>query len=606
MTLGDADVGANITVEVSYTDGQGTAESTTSAAVGPVTNVNDPVAGQPVITGTPEEDQSLSADTSGISDADGLGAFSYQWYRDGVAIAGETNSTLTLGDADVGTNITVEVSYTDGQGTAESTTSAAVGPVTNVNDPVSGQPVITGTPTEDQTLTADTSGISDADGLGAFIYQWYRDGVAITGETASTLTLGDADVGASITVEVSYTDGYGNNESTTSAAVGPVANINDAPTGDVSIDNLAPSQGETLTASNTLADIDGISGTISYQWYRDGIAVSGAVGSTYTTTQGDVGTQLSVVASYTDDQGTAESVASAPTATVANVNDGVAGQPVITGTPEEDQTLTADTSGISDADGLGAFSYQWYRDGAAIGGETSSSLTLGDADVGTNITVEVTYTDGFGNAESTVSAVVGPIANVNDAPTAGIDSFQINEDSGLAINGVADLSVTDIDGDTLSLVSVSTPANGTVSDNGDGTWSYMPDADFNGSETLSYVVTDASGATATGTMIVDVMPVNDAPVATPHLPGSVSEGSTDAGYISSTDVDGDVPRFRITGGSDAAMMQIDPATGQLSFINAPDYESPGRCGWRQPLRRCRYRRRLQRRLSGASTAASGG
>ena len=206
LTLGDADVGANITVEVSYTDGQGTAESTTSAAVGAVTNVNDPVSGQPVITGTPTEDETLTADTSGISDADGLGAFSYQWYRNGVAITGETNSTLVLGDADVGANIMVEVSYTDGQGTAESTTSAAVGPVTNVNDPVAGQPVIAGTPEEDQTLTADTSGISPMPTVSEhFSYQWYRDGVAIAGETNTTLVLGDADVGASISPSKSAT-----------------------------------------------------------------------------------------------------------------------------------------------------------------------------------------------------------------------------------------------------------------------------------------------------------------------------------------------------------------------------------------------------------------
>ena len=61
-----------------------------------------------------------------------------------------------------------------------------------------GVPTITGTVTEDQILTADTSGISDADGLGAFSYQWLRDGVAIGGATAGTYTLGDADVGAQI------------------------------------------------------------------------------------------------------------------------------------------------------------------------------------------------------------------------------------------------------------------------------------------------------------------------------------------------------------------------------------------------------------------------
>ena len=105
---------------MSYTDGQGTAESLTSADVGPVANVNDAPTGVPTISGTVTEDQTLTANTSGIADADGLGAFSYQWLRNGAVIGGATASTYTLGDADVGTQISVQVCYTDGQGTAES------------------------------------------------------------------------------------------------------------------------------------------------------------------------------------------------------------------------------------------------------------------------------------------------------------------------------------------------------------------------------------------------------------------------------------------------------------------------------------------------------
>ena len=394
-TLGEADVGTGITVTASYNDGQGTSESATSAGVGPIANINDTPVGLPTITGIVTEDQLLTADTSGISDADGLGAFSYQWLRDGVNIAGATGSTYTLGDADVGTQISVQVSYTDGHGTSEGPlTSTQTAAVTNINDAPVGVPTITGIVTEDQILTADTSGISDADGLGAFGYQWYRDGAAVGGATASTYTLGDADVGTTITVAVSYTDGQGTAETVTSAGVGPIANVNDAPTGSVAIDNMNPGEGDLLTASNSLADADGLSGPISYQWYRDGVAIGGATGTTYTTVQADVGTVITVAASYTDDRGTSESVTSAGTVAVTNVNDVPVGQPVITGTATEDQTLTADTSGISDEDGLGAFSYQWLRDGVMIAGATGSTYTLGDADVGATLTVTASYTDG--------------------------------------------------------------------------------------------------------------------------------------------------------------------------------------------------------------------
>ena len=182
-TLGDADVGASISLRVSYIDGQGAAESLTSAAVGPVANVNDAPTGLPTISGTPTEDQTLSAVTAGIADIDGLGAFSFQWLRGGVAIAGATSSAYTLGDADVGTSISVRVNYIDGQGTAESLTSAAVGLVANVNDAPTGLPTISGTLTEDQTLSDVTAAIADIDGLGAFSFQWLRGGVAIAGAT---------------------------------------------------------------------------------------------------------------------------------------------------------------------------------------------------------------------------------------------------------------------------------------------------------------------------------------------------------------------------------------------------------------------------------------
>ena len=143
-------------------------------------------------------------------------------------IGGATASTYTLGDADVGAQISVQVRYTDGGGTAEGPlTSAPVGPVANVNDAPVGVPTISGTASKGQTLTANTSGISDADGLGTFSYQWLRGGVAIGGATGSTYLLVNADVGTQITVQVTYTDGHGTAEGPlTQAPTAAVTNVN--------------------------------------------------------------------------------------------------------------------------------------------------------------------------------------------------------------------------------------------------------------------------------------------------------------------------------------------------------------------------------------------
>ena len=116
---------------------------------------------------------------------------------------------------------------------------------------------ISGTPTEDQTLTASNT-LADADGLGTITYHWLRGGVD-TGATGSTYLLGDADVGAQISVRANYTDGHGTAEAVTSAVTAAVA-INDAPTGSVTISKSPRT--EALTASNTLQDADGL-GTIT-------------------------------------------------------------------------------------------------------------------------------------------------------------------------------------------------------------------------------------------------------------------------------------------------------------------------------------------------------
>ena len=82
----------------------------------------------------------------------------------------------------------------------------------------------------------------------------------------------------------------------------------------------------------------------------------------------------------------------------------------------------------------------------------------------------------------------------------------------------------DVDGDPLTVSAVSDPANGTAVVNPDGTVTYTPDPDFNGTDTFTYTVSDGNGGTDTGTITVDVTPVNDDPVANPD--GNPDEATT--------------------------------------------------------------------------------
>ena len=328
-TLGDADVGSSVRVVVSYTDGQGFAESSTSSNTGPISNINDIPTGGVSVTGTTTENQVLTADTATLADADGLGTLHYQWQRDtgsGYVNVGADQTTYTLGAGDIGGVIRVVTSYVDGQGTSEAVTSSATSAIIAANILHTGGVSITGTTTEDQVLTANTSTLSDADGLGTLHYQWQRDtgsGFVNVGADQATYTLGDADVGGVIRTVVSYTDLGGTMESATSAATAAIANVNDVPTGGVSITGTA-TENQVLTANTaTLADADGL-GSLHYQWQRNtgsGFVNVGSDQATYTLGDFDVGATVRVVASYTDGHGTPESKTSAATSAIVNVND---------------------------------------------------------------------------------------------------------------------------------------------------------------------------------------------------------------------------------------------------------------------------------------------
>ena len=180
--------------------------------------------------------ETLSVDTSGISDADGIANSTptYQWIaNDGTEdtdIQDATGSTYTVGAADEGKTIKVRVSFTDDAGNDESLTSEATAAVAaRPNSAATGAPTISGTAQVGQMLTASTSGISDSDGLAdaIFTYQWIaNDGTEdtdIQDATGSTYTLASADEGKTIKVRVSFTDDGGNQETRTSAVTVAVA-----------------------------------------------------------------------------------------------------------------------------------------------------------------------------------------------------------------------------------------------------------------------------------------------------------------------------------------------------------------------------------------------
>ena len=421
---------------------------------------NRPATGTPAISDAVQVGETLTVDTSGIADEDGLDnvSYSYQWLssRD-TEIDGATGTTYTLQGTDLGKIIKVRVTFTDDAGNEETLTSAATDAVeARPNSPATGDPTISGTAQVGETLTADASGIADEDGLtnATFAYQWLADGADITGATGVTYIPVTADEGKAMNVRVTFTDDAGSEEELTSTITASVAaKANTPATGAPTIGGTVQ-VGETLTADTSgISDADGLTNVAySYQWLssRDS-EIAGATSATYTLVDADGGKAIKVRVSFTDDSGNEETLTSAATGAVAaRPNSAARGAPTISGTAQVGQTLTASTSGIADDDGLTnvSYTYQWIaNDGISdsdIQDATLSTYTLVSDDVGKTIKVKVSFTDDAENEETltsaaTDSAVAAPASN---SPATGAPSItgtaQVGETLIASTTGISD------------------------------------------------------------------------------------------------------------------------------------------------------------------------
>ena len=427
---------------MSFTDDAGNDEELTSAATAAVeARPNRPAMGALTITGTARVGELLTADVSSIKDDDGLdrAAFAYQWQADGTDLSGATGSSYTLAASDEGKAMSVTVSFTDYAGHEESFTSTATAAVVAAAE-------------EDEEPTDRPHGLTAEASGGAVVLTWTAPVVDYKVSSYHILRhrpeQGEAEplvyVDQTLNDDTAYTDTevepgvlyvyrvkaiinvFGDlGEASDAAQIRAPATAQEqtanAPAMGAPTITGKAQVGETLTADvSGISDDDGLSNAVfSYQWQADGAEISSATSDTYTLADADEGKAMSVKVSFTDDAGNEETLTSAATAAVdAKPNTPATGQPTISGTAQVGETLTADTSGIADDDGLSnsVFSYQWQADGAEISSATSDTYTLADADEGKAMSVTVSFTDDAGNDETLTSAATGAVDGAPSTP----------------------------------------------------------------------------------------------------------------------------------------------------------------------------------------------
>ena len=430
-------------------------------------------------------------------------------YTPNANFSGSDSFTYTISDGNGGTD-TATVSIT----------------VTNVND--------NPTANDDTATVAEDSGANAINVLAndsaapdtgetltiTAVTQGANGSVAITGGGTGVTYTPNANFSGSDSFTYTISDGNGGSDTATVNIT--VTSVNDNPTANddtatvaedsganainvLANDSTAPDTGETLTISATT---NGANGSVAI--------TGGGTGLTYTPNANFFGSDSFT---YTVDDGNGGTDTATVNVTVTNVND-----------PPD---AVNDSATVAEDSGANAINVLANDSTAPDSGETltitattngaNGSVTITGGGTGVDYTPNAnffgsdsfTYTISDGNGGSDTATVNITVTNVNDPPDAVNDAATVAEDSGAnTINVLANDSFAPDAGETLTIIAVTQGSNGSVAITGGGTTvSYTPNANFFGSDSFTYTISDGNGGTDTATVSITVTNVNDAPDA---------------------------------------------------------------------------------------------
>ena len=294
--------------------------------------------------------------------------------------------------------------------------------ITNVDDPATGTLTITGTVEEGGTVSY-SSNISDVDGTITFAYQWQvsdDDSVwaNIDGATEANYNIPSDQslVDKYIRITAITTDSRGGITPNFVSNSSQVINVDDLATGTLTITGTVE-EGGTLSYSSTINDVDGTI-TFTYQWQvsdndnvNDWANINGATEASYIipSDQSLVDKYIRLTAVTTDSRGGTTNLTS-PSSIVTNVNDQPTGQFEISGIVMESMTISANTTNITDEDGILTYTYQWELSDddsiwAIIPSETNQTYAIpkDQGYVGKYVRVKAQATDPYNNLISYTS-----------------------------------------------------------------------------------------------------------------------------------------------------------------------------------------------------------
>jgi hypothetical protein len=439
-TLQKADEGANLRVQVTATNLDGTAVGY-SSEVGPVADAPPLGNSPPVIAGKPARGQTLSTTTGGWIGANNV--YSYQWQHDDGSgwqdIAGATRNSYTLQKADEDASMRVQVTATNVDDVVTATSDATV-PVA-ASPPVNTiLPIVTGTVARTRPLSASQGTWSGPGNV--YDYQWQRDtgsGFAdIPGATSSVYVITANDVGAGLRVKVTAT----NVDATVSAYSLSTAGVGGMPpqAGGVPVASGIAKTGQTVATTTGVWTPAGA--TFDYQWQSDhgtGFQdIAGATAGTYVLSDAEATARVRARVTATNEDGSAVAYSTALGPVLATpVNTQL---PETTGVLTDNELQTAEEGLWTSAGNLAhTYRFQWVRCPASatttagcnsIANANTATYRTVTADVGYRLAVKVTATNSQGVPAVASSGLTDPIQGrplANLAPPEIVGLAQVRE-----------------------------------------------------------------------------------------------------------------------------------------------------------------------------------
>ena len=381
-TVTEADANTSLSVAVTGTRLPYVGVTRVSAAVAAVPLPELAATPKPTVSGTAAVGKTLTA-KPGTWKPDPV-TLSYQWHRDDLPIEGATKATYKVQDVDGGTTLTVAVTGTKDGHAPATKVSEPTAPVPAADLTTTPKPTVSGTAAVGKTLTAKP-GTWKPDPV-TLSYQWFRGDQPIEGANKATYKIQDVDGGSTLSVVVTGTKQGFNPATTKSKATTAVPTVPFSATAKPKITGTAR-VGLTLKANPGTWKPSGAA--FSYQWRRDGKAISGATASSYTLTSKDEDAAITVTVTGKKTGYTATATTSKATAEVAPPRKlKKTPTPTVSGSAKVGGKLKA-KAGSWAPDGV-KLTYQWYRNGKAISKATASSYKLVKKDKKAVITVKVT------------------------------------------------------------------------------------------------------------------------------------------------------------------------------------------------------------------------